>query len=422
MFLRCALNNKCSPQQQHMSNYIKQHGIYKRIGKIDYFIPNFLHHLHDDNIMLNVEVHSKLSECMFVLGRLMEIWATNPDLRDCFIETSAVQDVLYSAQSIARPNDIQLLTQLFIKKAKNLLLDKATISYYRVMHHISHFSQNTNILPPERVLSHHTITKLQSLLIDCYSDEWCANHSLRHETSSNLFESNVFSQYRSKSLKVETFIPPHPSHIPVLIDDLLHYMNTSPDNHVYTLVRAIIAHAQFEMIHPFSNENARTAFTTLLYFLIQRNVIPMVIPICGYMLKMRALYYNKLDGVIKDGNLVGWVEFFIKSIYEIIVKMIDTLHAIVKLRAEMITLIIQSPQFLKMHNTAMSVVDVLFLHPIMDVTCLSKLINKSYNTAHNILSIFEELGFVRCINYKDRRNKRYAFIRYLDLCYGVNIA
>ena len=50
------------------------------------------------------------------------------------------------------------------------------------------------------------------------------------------------------------FVPPAPEDVPTLLDDLFAFCN---DNSLPALAQAVVAHAQFETLHPFVDGSGR---------------------------------------------------------------------------------------------------------------------------------------------------------------------
>lgn len=80
-------------------------------------------------------------------------------------------------------------------------------------------------------------------------------------------------QYRTKQNAVrhagETiYLPPPPSEVAALMDDLVAWIGTASDQGMHPLVVAAVAHAEFINIHPFDDGNGRTgrALTSLLMY------------------------------------------------------------------------------------------------------------------------------------------------------------
>ena len=66
------------------------------------------------------------------------------------------------------------------------------------------------------------------------------------------------------------FVPP-PEHVPALLEDLIDYVNG--DEHP-PLLQAALAHAQFEMIHPFGDGNGRAGRALIHVVLARRGLWP----------------------------------------------------------------------------------------------------------------------------------------------------
>ena len=65
----------------------------------------------------------------------------------------------------------------------------------------------------------------------------------------------LFAVYNSQTGKPD-YIPPEYIDIPGLLDELVEYVNTTDD---HPLIVAAIVHYQLVTIHPFENDNGRTA-------------------------------------------------------------------------------------------------------------------------------------------------------------------
>ncbi len=117
------------------------------------------------------------------------------------------------------------------------------------------------------------------------------------------------------------FVPPPAGEVRQLLDDLVDYINYSDHEPV---LRAAVAHAQFESIHPFPDGNGRTG----------RALIPIALysgggddalhlPISRALLANRNAYYDSLhsfqryegspDDPVRSVSLEPWVEMFADS-------------------------------------------------------------------------------------------------------------
>ncbi len=386
-------------------------GILKQIGKIEYFIPNFLPSPDKNNYFTN-ESSVIFGNTMFELGKLSEIWFSYEKLQKYLMRSITIKEIIYSTTYNHVGNRMQIFLDLLsISDSDNMIIE-----YYQELSSLSLDAAISNniklqIIDHEILIKlHHKLTKKANNIIskkcNTYDEEFSKNVK-------NILDFNIFSNYRNQSLRVDKFIPPHPSYIIPLMDNLIKYINSSHE--IPHLIIAIISQAQFEMIHPFINENTRTSFLIFLSILINKGVIPAtLIPINYYMLKVRTGYCMHLDKIIKNADYKGWVQFILENIFEVASSTYKILKELILLYYELEQIIEKNDNFFKMRSTAKDIIDTLFFTPVININTLSVRIKKSYNATYNILEIFMKLGIIRQIN-NNKRNRIYVFQNYLEL-------
>ncbi|HLT21738.1 MAG TPA: Fic family protein [Thermomicrobiales bacterium] len=113
------------------------------------------------------------------------------------------------------------------------------------------------------------------------------------------------------TLREAVFVPPPPAEVPDAMSDLekfLHAEDFPP------LVQAALAHAQFEIIHPFVDGNGRIG--RLLIDLLLRHRGALRQPLLGlsdYLYRFRGMYQDQLTAVHQQGDWEGWVAFFLRA-------------------------------------------------------------------------------------------------------------
>ena len=110
-----------------------------------------------------------------------------------------------------------------------------------------------------------------------------------------------------------SFVPPPPTHLDACLTNFEQYLH-QPTNPV---VKAALAHLQFETIHPFLDGNGRLGrlLTTLL--LCSAGVITEpVLYLSLYLKRHRSTYYELLQAVRTRGVWEDWVEFFLMGATE----------------------------------------------------------------------------------------------------------
>lgn len=88
-------------------------------------------------------------------------------------------------------------------------------------------------------------------------------------------------------------VGPPAEHVDQLLSDLVAYVNRADGN---PLVRAAIAHAQFETIHPFPDGNGRTGRALIQYMLLREGLIGQgTLPVSSALMLETARYFDALD-------------------------------------------------------------------------------------------------------------------------------
>jgi len=110
------------------------------------------------------------------------------------------------------------------------------------------------------------------------------------------------------------FVPPP---VDALADCLKHFerfLNDQPEPSS-PLIKAALAHVQFETIHPFLDGNGRIGRLLIVLQLVADGVLrePMLYPSLFFK-RHRALYYELLNAVRLDGDWERWLDFFAEGI------------------------------------------------------------------------------------------------------------
>lgn len=126
------------------------------------------------------------------------------------------------------------------------------------------------------------------------------------------------------------YVPPPVEEMKRALDDFEKFIHA--EDSYLPLIKAGLLHAQFETIHPFTDGNGRTGRMIITMFLWYKKLLEMpILYLSSYFKKHQKLYYEKLDG-FHDGEVMGWLEFFLDGVIEIALSSITTCAAITKLR------------------------------------------------------------------------------------------
>lgn len=207
------------------------------------------------------------------------------------------------------------------------------------------------------------------------------------------------------------FVPPPPEH---LMDCLGAFEIFLHDENIKlpALVKAALAHVQFETIHPFLDGNGRLGRLLITFILCMEGVLKEpLLYLSLYFKANRQEYYDHLQSVRETGDWESWVKFFLTGVIETATQATETAQAIITLFNRDRTLIEGSG---KSTAGVLSVHQFLQRHPITNTTKIKEGCKVSLPTVLRSLTTLETLGIVREITGKDR-NKIFAYQEYLTI-------
>jgi len=127
------------------------------------------------------------------------------------------------------------------------------------------------------------------------------------------------------------FVPPPPHLVAACMADLEKYLNREEAPHG-ALITAILAHAQFETIHPFLDGNGRLGRLLIALILRKRRVLHQPLLCLSLFLKRhRAEYYRLLDMVRSDGDWEAWLDFFLEGVLDTANSAVETGRRLIEL-------------------------------------------------------------------------------------------
>jgi Fic family protein len=137
------------------------------------------------------------------------------------------------------------------------------------------------------------------------------------ERPGELRTSQNFIGHAADTVRTARFVPPPPSALASLLDDLERYLNDDPSAGSPLLVRLAVAHYQFETIHPFRDGNGRVGRLLIPLMLTQHKKLdPPTLYLSAYFEKHRSDYVDLMLRVGQRGEWLAWIEFFLDAVAE----------------------------------------------------------------------------------------------------------
>jgi Fic family protein len=127
------------------------------------------------------------------------------------------------------------------------------------------------------------------------------------------------------------FVPPPPEKVADCMGDLEKYIHEK-NKPLPLLVRAALAHVQFETIHPFLDGNGRLGRLLITLMLQAEGALREPVLYLSLFLKThRDTYYELLQQVRKNGDWEAWLEFFLMGVQETSEQAAETAKSILEL-------------------------------------------------------------------------------------------
>ena len=127
------------------------------------------------------------------------------------------------------------------------------------------------------------------------------------------------------------FVPPPPDNVADCMGDLEKYIHEK-SKPLPLLIRAALAHVQFETIHPFLDGNGRLGRLLITLMLQAEGALREPVLYLSLFLKThRDTYYDLLQQVRKSGDWEAWLEFFLVGVQETSDQAAETAKSILEL-------------------------------------------------------------------------------------------
>jgi Fic family protein len=206
------------------------------------------------------------------------------------------------------------------------------------------------------------------------------------------------------------FVPPPPEALAKTLADLelwIHHADPLPP-----LVKAGLAHAQFETIHPFLDGNGRIGRLLLTLLVEHWGLLssPLLYLSLGFK-RHRQEYYRRLDAVRSGGDWEGWTKFFLACVRESADDGVMTAQRLLALVGADRRRVTEHPATTM---TAVRLFELLPEHPIIVLAQAVDLVASSKPTTGKAIDALCQAGVLLEITGR-KRDRIYAYRAYLDV-------
>lgn len=206
------------------------------------------------------------------------------------------------------------------------------------------------------------------------------------------------------------FVPPPAQHVEACMGALESFLHNEPER-TPALVKAALAHVQFETIHPFLDGNGRVGRLLITLLLCVEGILrEPLLYLSLYFKQHRDRYYELLTTVRTDGNWEAWLAFFADAVRETASAAAETARSLVEAFGA------DRERIRRIGRGSLSALQVhheLQRRPLCNITTLVTATKLSAPTVAKALDLLMKLGVVREVTGR-QRNRVFAYAHYLD--------
>ena len=207
------------------------------------------------------------------------------------------------------------------------------------------------------------------------------------------------------------FVPPPAEEVLECMGKLELFLHDQPEP-TPVLLKAALAHVQFETIHPFLDGNGRLGRLLITLLLCEHKVLrePMLY-LSLYFKTHRQYYYELLSNVRLTGDWEAWLDFFAEAIIVTAGQAVETAQQLLDLsnrdRDKINGLGRAAPSTLQIHRALME-------QPIATSSSLVEKTGITPATVNKSLGHLEQLGIVKELTAR-KRNRLFSYAGYIEI-------
>jgi len=189
------------------------------------------------------------------------------------------------------------------------------------------------------------------------------------------------------SAETAAFVPPMHPLLPELLSDWEQFVHENP--RIPVLVQCAMLHYQFETIHPFMDGNGRLGRLLIVFFLIERGLLPApLLYLSAYLEQNRRQYYDRLQAVRERGELEQWIQFFLTAVTVQAKDAVERAERLFELRES------YRRQLAGSRSRATEVVDLFFENPFLTARSVARRLDVTNQGALNLIRGLEKKGWL----------------------------
>jgi len=207
------------------------------------------------------------------------------------------------------------------------------------------------------------------------------------------------------------FVPPPAENVLKCLGDLEKFLHDMPQA-TPPLLKAALAHVQFETIHPFLDGNGRVGRLLITLILCEQKVLQEpLLYLSLYFKEHREYYYDLLNNIRDAGDWEAWLTFFAEAVTATAEQAVSSIRKLADMadtdKTAIATLGRAASSVQTLHTAMLE-------RPIVSAGWLADKTGLTQATVNKSLTHLEHLGIVKQLG-TGQRNRLFAYTRYMDI-------
>jgi Fic family protein len=344
----------------------------------------------------SAELREKFDQALLALGRLDSVSVLLPDT-SLFLYMYVRKEAVLSSMIEGTQSSLSDLLLFEFEHQPGVPLDDVQ----EVSNYVAALNHGLNRLKENFPLSLRLLKEIHSVLLSKGRGTQCDPGEFRRSQ-------NWIGGSRPGTA---AFVPPPPEYVQECMGKLELFLHDRPEK-TSVLIKAALAHVQFETIHPFLDGNGRLGRLIITLLLCSEKVLkePMLY-LSLYFKTHRQRYYELLNEVRLTGDWEAWLEFFADAVIHTATQAVDTAQQLMRLSAEDGQRI---NGLRRISGSAHLIHKAMLERPMASPKWIGQKTQLSPATVNACLRELEQLEVVQEVTGQ-KRNRLYSYVEYIRI-------
>jgi Fic family protein len=342
------------------------------------------------------ELREKFDQALLALGRLDSVSVLLPDT-SLFLYMYVRKEAVLSSMIEGTQSSLSDLLMFEFEHQPGVPLDDVQ----EVSNYVAALNHGLRRLGEDFPLSLRLLKEIHSVLLSKGRGKECDPGEFRRSQ-------NWIGGSRPGNA---AFVPPPPEYLQDCMGKLELFLHDQPEK-TSVLIKAALAHVQFETIHPFLDGNGRLGRLIITLLLCSEKVLkePMLY-LSLYFKTYRQRYYELLNEVRLTGDWEAWLDFFADAVIHTATKAVEAAQQLMKLSAEDG---LRINGLKRISGSAHLVHKAMLERPMASPNWVQEKTQLAPATVNACLRELEQVGIVKEITGQ-KRNRLYSYAEYIRI-------